>query len=94
MRFAFDDSAVIADDFGDQCKSEARTRRFCGDKGVEQVRHQIFRHAAWYYGWLRPVPFTQKQLRLDIDALEKRYRERGYFGVRVTTDFSMLRRSP
>ena len=34
-------------------------------------------------------PFTQKQLRLDIEALEKRYRELGYFGVRVTTDFSM-----
>ena len=49
----------------------------------------IFRHAAWYYAWLRPVPFTQKQLRLDIEALEKRYRELGYFGVRVTTDFSM-----
>jgi outer membrane protein insertion porin family len=48
-----------------------------------------FRHAAWYYGWLRPVPFTQKQLRTDIEALEKRYRELGYFGVRVTTDFSM-----
>ena len=49
----------------------------------------MFRHAAWYYAWLRPVPFTQKQLRLDIEALEKRYRELGYFGVRVTTDFSM-----
>ena len=34
--------------------------------------------------WLRPVPFTQKQLRVDIDALEKRYRELGYVGVRVT----------
>ena len=51
----------------------------------------MFRHAAWYFAWLRPVPFTQKQLRLDIDALEKRYRELGYFGVRVTTDFSMQR---
>ena len=49
----------------------------------------MFRHAAWYYAWLRPVPFTQKQLRADIEALEKRYRELGYFGARVTTDFSM-----
>jgi outer membrane protein insertion porin family len=49
----------------------------------------IFRHAAWYLAWLRPVPFTQKQMRIDIEALEKRYRELGYFGVRVTTDFSM-----
>jgi len=50
---------------------------------------QMFRHAAWYFAWLRPVPFTQKQVRLDIEALEKRYRDLGYFGVRVTTDFSM-----
>jgi outer membrane protein insertion porin family len=49
----------------------------------------MFRHGAWYQLWLRPVPFTQKQLRIDIEALEKRYRELGYFGVRVTTDFSM-----
>jgi outer membrane protein assembly complex protein YaeT len=52
---------------------------------------QIFRHAAWYQLWLRPVPFTQKQLRTDIETLEKRYRELGYFGVRVTSDFSMQR---
>jgi len=52
---------------------------------------QIFRHAAWYNLWLRPVPFTQKQMRLDIETLEKKYRELGYFGVRVTTDFSMQR---
>ena len=49
----------------------------------------MFRHAAWYFAWLRPVPFTQKQVRIDIEALEKRYRDLGYFGVRVTTDFSM-----
>ncbi len=49
----------------------------------------MFRHAAWYFAWLRPVPFTQKQVRLDVEALEKRYRDLGYFGVRVTTDFSM-----
>jgi outer membrane protein insertion porin family len=49
----------------------------------------MFRHAAWYFAWLRPVPFTQKQVRLDVEALEKRYRDLGYFGVRVTSDFSM-----
>jgi outer membrane protein insertion porin family len=65
---------------------------FTGNRALpsEEI-DQIFRHAAWYFAWLRPVPFTQKQLRLDIDALEKRYRELGYFGVRVTTDFSMQR---
>ena len=65
---------------------------FAGNRALptEEV-DQIFRHAAWYYLWLRPVPFTQKQLRLDIEALEKRYRELGYFGVRVTTDFSVQR---
>jgi len=63
---------------------------FTGNRALttEQI-DPTFRHAAWYYGWLRPVPFTQKQLRTDIEALEKRYRELGYFGVRVTTDFSM-----
>jgi outer membrane protein insertion porin family len=63
---------------------------FTGNRALptEEI-DKIFRHAAWYQLWLRPVPFTQKQLRLDIEALEKRYRELGYFGARVTTDFSM-----
>jgi len=52
---------------------------------------QIFRHPAWYYLWLRPLPFTQKQLRVDIETLEKKFRELGFFGVRVTSDFSMQR---
>ncbi len=65
---------------------------FTGNRALptEEI-DQIFRHAAWYQLWLRPVAFTQKQLRLDIEALEKRYRELGYYGVRVTTDFSMQR---
>jgi outer membrane protein assembly factor BamA len=49
----------------------------------------MFRHADWLKLWLRPVAFTQKQLRQDIEALEKRYRELGYIGVRVTSDFSV-----
>jgi hypothetical protein len=35
------------------------------------------------------VAFTQKQLRLDIEAVEKKYRQLGYVGVRVTSDFSV-----
>jgi outer membrane protein assembly complex protein YaeT len=63
---------------------------FTGNRALStEAIDLMFRHAAWYYAWLRPVPFTQKQVRLDIEALEKRYRDLGYFGVRVTTDFSM-----
>jgi outer membrane protein insertion porin family len=49
----------------------------------------MFRHADWITLWNTPVPFTQKQLREDIDALTKRYRALGFAGVRVTTDFSI-----
>ena len=49
----------------------------------------MFRHGDWITLWNTPVPFTQKQLREDIDALTKRYRALGYAGVRVTTDFSV-----
>jgi outer membrane protein assembly complex protein YaeT len=49
----------------------------------------MFRHADWFTLWTSPEPFTQKQLREDIDALVKRYRALGYLGVRVTSDFSL-----
>ena len=49
----------------------------------------MFRHGDWITLWNTPVPFTQKQLREDMDALTKRYREMGFVGVRVTTDFSV-----
>ncbi len=49
----------------------------------------MFRHADWIRAWTTPVPFTQKQLREDIDALTKRYRGLGFAGVRVTSDFSV-----
>jgi outer membrane protein assembly complex protein YaeT len=63
---------------------------FTGNRALKTEEiDPMFRHAAWYLAWLRPVPFTQRQLRIDIEALEKRYHELGYFGVRVTTDFSM-----
>jgi outer membrane protein insertion porin family len=63
---------------------------FTGNRAIptEEI-DPLFRHFAWYQLWLRPVPFTQKRLRLDIDALEKKYRQLGYVGVRVTTDFSV-----
>lgn len=49
----------------------------------------MFRHGDWLTLWNTPLPFTQKQLREDLDALTKRYRALGYAGVRVTTDFSV-----
>ena len=49
----------------------------------------MFRHGDWITLWNTPVPFTQKQLREDMDALTKRYRELGFAGIRVTTDFSV-----
>ncbi len=51
----------------------------------------MFRHGDWLTLWNTPVPFTQKQLREDTDALTKRYRALGYAGVRITTDFSVGR---
>jgi len=50
---------------------------------------QMFRHNDWLTLWNTPVPFTQKQLREDMDAVTKRYRALGFAGVRVTTDFSI-----
>jgi outer membrane protein insertion porin family len=49
----------------------------------------MFRHGDWITLWNTPVPFTQKQLREDIDAVAKRYRALGFAGVRVTSDFSV-----
>ncbi len=49
----------------------------------------MFQHGDWITLWNTPVPFTQKQLREDMDALTKRYRALGFAGVRVTTDFSV-----
>jgi outer membrane protein insertion porin family len=63
---------------------------FSGNRAIPSDQlDPLFRHPAWYYLWLRPVAFTQKQLRLDIEALEKKYRQLGYVGVRATTDFSV-----
>jgi outer membrane protein insertion porin family len=47
------------------------------------------RHLDWQRLWLKPVPFTQKQLREDLDRLVKKYRDLGYVGARVTTDFNL-----
>src|SRR5689334_11782297 len=43
LRLAFDDPAVIADDLGDQCKSEAGSGRLGGHERIEQVRQQVGR---------------------------------------------------
>jgi outer membrane protein assembly complex protein YaeT len=45
----------------------------------------------WPKAFPEPAPFTQKQLRADVDGLVKRYRELGYIGARVSTDFSLQR---
>jgi outer membrane protein insertion porin family len=49
----------------------------------------LFRHLDWEWLWLKNTPFTQKQLRDDIDKVVKKYRERGYVGARVSHDFNV-----
>ena len=39
--------------------------------------------------WLAPAPFTQKQLREDIEKVVKKYRVLGYVGARVSHDFNL-----
>ncbi|HSY38896.1 MAG TPA: POTRA domain-containing protein, partial [Polyangia bacterium] len=56
--------------------------------GTEEL-DPMFRHGDWITLWNTQVPFTQKQLREDLEALTKRYRALGYAGVRVSTDFSV-----
>ncbi|MDB4982146.1 MAG: surface antigen, partial [Myxococcales bacterium] len=50
---------------------------------------QLFRHLNYRRLWLFPPPFTQKQLREDIDKVVKKYRAKGHIGVRVTHDFNV-----
>jgi outer membrane protein insertion porin family len=52
---------------------------------------EMFRHSDWRKLWARPVPFTARRLREDLAKLTKRYRELGYVGARVTSDFSPQR---
>jgi outer membrane protein insertion porin family len=49
----------------------------------------LFRHRDWESLWLQPSPFTQKQLREDIEKVVKRYRDLGYVGARVSHDFNL-----
>ena len=51
----------------------------------------MFRHADPVKLWAGPVAFTAKRLREDLDRLSKRYRELGYIGVRVSSDFNIDR---
>src|SRR5271170_759287 len=41
----FDYASMIADDFGNQCKTEASAGRFGGHEGVEEMGGDIGRHA-------------------------------------------------
>src|SRR5882672_2139757 len=41
LRFAFDDAAMIGDDFRDQRKSESGAMRFGRNEGIENIRQQI-----------------------------------------------------
>ena len=45
MRLEFDDSAVVAYYFGDECKSQARTRRLGADERLEQAGGDVGRNA-------------------------------------------------
>jgi outer membrane protein insertion porin family len=49
----------------------------------------LFRHRAAETLWFSPAPFTQRQLREDIDKLAKKYRALGYIGVRISHDFNL-----
>jgi outer membrane protein insertion porin family len=49
----------------------------------------LFRHRAAETLWFSPSPFTQRQLREDIDKLAKKYRALGYVGVRISHDFNL-----
>jgi outer membrane protein insertion porin family len=49
----------------------------------------LFRHRDWESLWIDWVPFTQKRLREDIDAVVKKYRAAGYVGARVSHDFNL-----
>ncbi len=49
----------------------------------------LFRHRDWELLWLEWSPFTQKQLREDIDKVVKKYRAAGYIGARVSHDFNL-----
>jgi outer membrane protein insertion porin family len=49
----------------------------------------LFRHRDWETLWFLWSPFTQKQLREDIDKVVKKYRALGYVGARVSHDFNL-----
>jgi outer membrane protein insertion porin family len=68
------------------------TITFTGNRALTaEEMDPMFRHLDWMKLWMGPVPFTQRQLRVDIEALTKRYRALGFLGARVTTDFSVQR---
>jgi outer membrane protein insertion porin family len=50
---------------------------------------KVFHHLDYERLWLLPSPFTQKQMREDIQAVVKKYRALGYIGTRITNDFNL-----
>src|SRR4029078_13134684 len=66
------------------------TITFTGNRALTgEEMDPMFRHLDWMKLWMGPVPCTQRQLRVDIEALTKRYRALGFLGARVRTDFSV-----
>src|SRR5437764_13537807 len=41
LRFAFNDAAVVGDDFGDEREAESRAMRFGGDEWIEDIGQKI-----------------------------------------------------
>jgi outer membrane protein assembly complex protein YaeT len=61
-----------------------------GNKAIASADIDVlFRHRDWETLWLSPSPFTQKQMRDDIDKVVKMYRALGYVGARVSHDFNL-----
>ena len=50
---------------------------------------EFFRHRDWETLWVWFSPFTQKQLREDVEKVVKKYRSLGYIGARVSHDFNL-----
>jgi len=52
---------------------------------------EMFHHSDPWRLWTAPEAFTAKRLREDLAALTKRYRQLGYVGARVTSDFNVAK---
>ncbi len=52
---------------------------------------EMFHHSDPWKLWSGPEAFTAKRLRDDLALLTKRYRQLGYVGARVTSDFNVAK---